>query len=142
MPSLKVILIALLAVVVTGITSMFWGYQQGLERGELNITAQSDAETVQTLQDIITSQADLVGEANQAAIQIRETIRLRGQQDKKITRGLQDALTQQQHMVQEQQTLAADFRYSADVMRKLHISHRRASEAATGGLNGALSGPD
>lgn len=142
MPSLKVILIALLAVVVTGITSMFWGYQQGLERGELNITAQSDAETVQTLEDIITSQADLVGEANQAAIQIRETIRLRGQQDKKITRGLQDALTQQQHMVQEQQTLAADFRYSADVMRQLHTSHRRASEAATGGLNGALSGPD
>lgn len=142
MPSLKIILIALLAVVVTGIASMFWGYQQGLERGELNISAQRDAETVQTLQDIITSQADLVGEANQAAIQIRETIRLRGQQDKKITRGLQDALTQQQHMVKEQQTLAADFRYSADVMRQLHTSHRRASEAVTGGLNGALSGPD
>lgn len=140
MPSLNVILSAILAVVLTGIGSGYLGYHQGLERGELNISAQRDGKTVTKLQGLIESQADLVDQANQASIQIRETIRLRGQQDKKITRGLQDALAQQQDMVQEQQTLAADFRYSADVMRQLQASHQRASQAATGGLNRTVSG--
>ncbi len=142
MPSLKIILIALLAVVLTGIGSAYLGYQEGLERGELNITAKRDAQTVKGLQGLIDSQADLVDEANQAAIQMRKTINQRRQQDQQITKGLNDALAEQQKAVKAQQGLAADFRYSADVMRQLAKSHQRAAEAAAGGFNGPMPSPD
>ncbi|WP_145912222.1 hypothetical protein [Alloalcanivorax xenomutans] len=121
----------LLAIVAAGAASGAIGYWQGLERGELNVTAEVSESTVNRLTSVLDDYTQLTADAYAASKTLREAARLRAQHDRKTTQEFRDALA-------EQADVCADFRYSASVMRQLDAAWQRAADAAAGGLDGAV----
>lgn len=125
----------LLALVVACAGSGALGYWQGVERGELNVTAEVSESTVNRLTSVLDDYTELTADANAASQQLRAAARQRAEHDRRTTQELQDALAQQADV-------CADFRYSASVVRQLDAAWARATQAAAGGIDDAVPSPD
>ncbi|MCE7510286.1 hypothetical protein [Alloalcanivorax xenomutans] len=121
----------LLAIVAACAASGAIGYWQGVERGELNVTAEVDHAAVNRLTGLLDDYTALTADANAASQRLRKATQARAAQDRKTTQELRDALAQQADV-------CADFRYGVSVMQQLDAAWQRAADAAAGGLDGAV----
>lgn len=131
MPSAKTVSLTLAAL----ITGAAGGYWMGLGHGALEVQAATDSQTVANLTSLLEQHAQQVREANAASERLNSLIAQRKRHDYSTTQVLREVL-------HETAALRADCRFDDRIMRELATAHKRAAQAATGGLDGAMPSTD
>lgn len=122
--------VLLLAGVVMGFFALRAHY---IEVGAAAERARQDAETVQSLAEMIESHKGLVQAANLASLDMAAALQARRQADAQTTRSLKDAL-------QKTSGDRVGCRFDADSLRHLDEARARSAAAASAGLRGAAPG--
>ncbi|AFJ01994.1 hypothetical protein Q7C_825 [Methylophaga frappieri] len=110
-------------------------YRTGLEHGRLEVTAQTDKQTIASLNELMSNHREMIESANTASNRILTLTSQRQAYDEITTKTLQEVLD-------ETAALRAACVYDADVMRQLEDARQRAAAAAASGFDGAVSSPD
>ena len=110
-------------------------YQQGLEKGRLEVRAETDRQTIEAMDAMFTNHKQMIDAANIASNRILTLTNNRQAYDQATTKTLQEVLN-------ETAALRAACVYDADVMRQLENARQRAAKAAASGFDGAVSGSD
>lgn len=108
-------------------------YQEGLEKGRLEVRSEADKQTIASLNELMSSHRKLIIDANNASEQMLTLEHQRQVYDMATTKTLQEVLN-------ETAALRADCLFDDNVMRELDKARRRAAEAAASGIDDAVSG--
>lgn len=134
MSKAKLIGLAVLLLLVSSATAAIGGYLLGRSEGSAAATSQCQKAQLNDLQAVIESTKGLTASANEASQALGKTISERQQADAKATKEIRDALK-----ATAGQRAACVF--DDDVMQQLESARKRAANAATSGIRGAVPAP-
>ena len=124
--ALSIVLAGLLLTAAAGVV----GYRHGRAAGLAAEVARQDAAAVQELTGLITSQRDLIGQANTASAGLRETMAARVVQDQRFSKEFRNAL-------KLSAAARAGCRFDDDSVRQLGAARDRAAAATFGSGSGS-----
>ena len=122
-----------LAGVLVALAAVTGGYWRGHADGKAAEVARQDADTVQQLTKLITSQGELIDQANAASTDLRASLAARAAQDQRFSKEFR-------HALKLSATARAGCRFDDDSVRQLDAARERAAQAAAGGSAATVPG--
>lgn len=122
-----------LAGVLVALTAGAGGYWRGHADGKAAEVARQDAAAVRQLTQLITSQGELIDQANAASTGLRASLAARAAQDQRFSKEFRNAL-------KLSAAGRAGCRFDDDSVRQLDAARERAAQAAASGSAAAVPG--